>query len=82
MSCDYHSPVSLTVSAIGPGSLSYQWKRDNLKINLDDEDCTGVDEATLTIRSFSLKHEGHYSCEVKCNGNHIESEPAKLEFSK
>jgi hypothetical protein len=80
MSCDYHAPVSLTVSAIGPGPLNYQWKRDGATI--DDKDCTGVNEATLTIRPFSQKHEGCYSCMIKCTGNSIESEPAKLELSK
>ena len=80
MGCDYRAPVSLTVSAIGPGPLAYRWRRERAVI--DDEDCTGVDESTLTIRSFSLKHEGHYSCEVKCNGNSVESDPAKLELSK
>ena len=80
MSCDYHAPVSLTVSAIGPGPLTYQWRREGAVI--DDEDCTGVYESTLTIRLFSLKHEGYYSCEVKCNENSVESDPAKLELSK
>ena len=80
MGCDYLAPVSLTVSAVGSGPLNYKWRRERAVI--DDEDCTGVDEATLTIRSFSQKHKGHYSCEVKCNGNFVESDPAKLEFSK
>jgi hypothetical protein len=80
MGCDYHAPVSLTVSAIGPGPLTYQWKRD--KANINDEDCTGVDEATLTIKSFSQKYEGCYSCEVAYIGNTVESDPAKLELSK
>jgi hypothetical protein len=80
MGCDYHAPVSLTVSAIGPGPLTYQWKRDGA--NIDYEDCTGVDEATLTIKSFSPKHRGHYSCYVNVNGNSIESDPAKLELSE
>ncbi len=80
MGCDYHAQVSLTVSAIGPGTLAYQWKRDGA--NIDDKDCTGVDEATLTIRSFSPKHRGHYSCDVNLNGNSIDSDPAKLELSK
>ena len=78
--CDYHAPVSLTASAIGPGPLTYRWKRERAVI--DDEDCTGVDEATLTIRSFSQRHEGDYSCQVQCNENFIESHPAKLELSK
>ena len=80
MHCVYHAPVSLSVSAIGPGALTYQCKRGGAVIN--DEDCTGVNEATLTIKSFSLKHEGHYICEVGCNKKCIESEPAKLESSK
>ena len=80
MDCDYHALVSLTVSAIGPGALTYQWKKGGAVI--DDEDCTGIDEATLTIKSFSLKHEGHYLCEVKCNGNYIKSDPAKLKCCK
>ena len=80
MCCDYHAEASLSVSAIGPEALTYQWKRGGAVI--DDEDCTGVDEATLTIKSFSLKHEGHYICEVGCNKKCIESEPAKLESSK
>ena len=80
MRCDYHAPVSLSVSAIGPEALTYQWKRVGAVI--DDEDCTGVNEATLTIKSFSLKHEGRYSCEVKCDGKVIGSDPAKLKCSK
>jgi hypothetical protein len=80
MGCDYYAPVSLTVSAIGSGPLNYQWKRYGATI--DDEDCTGVDEATLTIKSFSQKHEGRYWCIIKYTGNSIESEPAKLELSK
>jgi hypothetical protein len=80
MGCDYHAPVSLTVSAIRPGTVTYQWKRD--EVNIDDEDCTGVDEATLTIGSFSQKHEGRYSCAIECHDNFIESDPAILKLSK
>ena len=78
--CDYHAPVSLKVSAIGPGPLTYRWRRERAII--DDEDCTGINEATFTIKSFSLKHEGHYLCQVDCEGISIESHPAKLELSK
>ena len=78
--CDYHAPVSLTVSAIGPGPLTYRWRRERTII--DDEDCTGINEAIFTIKSFSLKHEGHYLCQVDCEGISIESHPAKLELSK
>ena len=68
------------VLAIGPGPLTYRWRRERAII--DDEDYTGVDEATLTIKSFSLKHEGDYACEIKYNGNSVESDPAKLKLSE
>ena len=68
------------MSAIGPGPLSYKWKKDGVDIN--DQDYTGIDEATLIIRSFSLKHEGNYSCEIKYNEKSMESKSAKLELSK
>ena len=68
------------MSAIGPGPLSYKWKKDGVDIN--DQDYTGIDEANLIIRSFSLKHEGNYSCEIKYNEKSMESKSAKLELSK
>ena len=80
MDCDYNAPVSLIVSAIGPGPLTYKWKRNG--IDIVDEDCIGVDEPTLNISSFSSKHEGNYTCEVKYDEMVIESETAKLELSK
>ena len=68
------------MSAIGPGPLSYKWKKDGVDIN--DQDYTGIDETTLIIRSFSLKHEGNYSCGIKYNEKSMESKSAKLELSK
>lgn len=80
MGCDYHTQVSLSISAIGPEPVSYQWKNDG--VDIVNEDCIGIDESTLTIRSFSLKHQGNYSCEVKHKEKSVESDPAKLKLSK
>ena len=77
---DYHTQASLSVSAVGPGSLSYKWKKDSIDIN--DQDYMGVDEPTLLIKAFSLKHEGNYTCEIKHNSMSIESDVAKLGLSK
>ena len=80
MAVDCHSQVSLSVSAIGPGPLTYKWKKDG--VDIIDKDCTGVNEQTLIISSFSLQHEGKYTCEVKSNQKLVKSNPAKLELSK
>ena len=80
MAVDCHSQVSLSVSAIGPEPLTYKWKKDG--VDIIDQYCTGVNEQTLIISSFSLQHEGKYTCEVKSNQKCVESNPAKLELSK
>ena len=78
--CEDKTQVSLNVSAVGPGPLSYRWQRHGADI--DEEVCTGVDEPTLTIPYFSLKDEGQYLCEVKSNDESVESDPSKLELSE
>ena len=80
MVCDFHTQVELSVSAVGPGPLLYKWKKDG--VDIDDKDYTGINEASLIIRSFSLKHKGMYSCRVKHNEKSAESDPAELELSK
>ncbi len=71
--------VSLHVSAIGSGQLSYKWKKDG---EITDPNCTGVHTAALTISSFSDNSQGDYFCVVKNNNMTIQSNPAKLELSK
>ena len=80
MAYDYHGHVSLSVSGIGPGPLSYKWMKDG--VGIVDEDYTGVDEPTLTIGFISLKHAGKYSCKVKHDQMTIESDTANLELSE
>ena len=80
MVCDFQTQVTLSVSAVGPETLLYKWKKDGVDIN--DEDYTGINESSLSIRSFSLKHKGMYSCRVKHNEKSAESDPAELELSE
>ena len=63
--CKDKTQVSLNVSAVGPGPLSYRWQRHGADI--DEEVCTVVNEPTLTIAYFSLKHKGQYLCQILQN---------------
>jgi hypothetical protein len=79
VNCD--ESVTLRVSAVGSGQLSYQWKKDELEIT-DDDHYTGINTAALTIFSFSDKCQGDYLCIVKNDDVTIESKHAKVERSK
>ena len=74
--CEFHTPVSLSVSAIGAGHLNYKWKKDGKDVN--DPGYTGVDGSTLTIISFSSAHVGKYTCTVMDSHRTVESGPAQL----
>lgn len=57
--------LTFTVSAVGPGALSYQWKKDGECITDDVyPNCTGALTSNLHIKSFSSVHVGSYSCRV------------------
>ena len=77
ISCEYQADVVLSVSAIGCGPLSYIWKKDGKHL-LSFPECTGINTDTLTIQSFSHKHQGTYWCIVSDRQKSIESEPADL----
>ena len=80
MECYKHAQVSLSVSAIGPGTLLYKWRKNG--VDISDHDYEGVDEPTLIIRSFSHKHIAKYTCEIMYNHKKIESSGAELHLSK
>ena len=73
-------PVTLSVSAVGSGQLSFQWKKDGKDIT--DPEYTGVKGPKLTIPSFWHKHQGNYICNIKNTKQSINSSPAKLKLSK
>ena len=68
--------MSLSVLAIGAGSLHYQWKKDGQ--NITDPDCIGVDTSNLRITSFSNAHVGMYTCTIKDDQMSEESHSAQL----
>ena len=73
--------VTLHVSAVGSGQLSYEWKKNQREIT-DRDHYAGIDTAALTITSFSEKYQGDYICIVKNDNVTIKSKHAKVELSK
>ena len=73
--------VTLHVSAVGSGQLSYQWKKDQQEIT-DRDHYTGINTAALTITSFSDRYQGDYQCIVKNDDATLESKHARVELSK
>lgn len=67
---DEGKPVTLTVSATGPG-LTYQWMKDGSKIT------TGT-SASLTIAAATKADEGSYTCDVTGACGTSSSSPATL----
>ena len=68
--------MTLSVSVIGAGNLSYYWKKNGDDIT--DSKYAGIDAAKLTINNFTTNDQGKYSCVVKNCNSSIESEPADL----
>ena len=68
----YGSDVTLTLSATGPGSLLYQWMKD-------EEAIIGACNSTYHIESFSYEHSGRYKCQVSNEDCSLISNSAKLE---
>ena len=72
----------LSVSAVGSGSLSYQWKKNGKDITRDQPDFTETDTPNLKISSLKPKHQGSYTCTVSDGQKFVESNPAELKLSK
>ena len=74
--------MTLNVSAIGPGQLSYCWKKDGKPIS--DLKCRGTDGPNLTIDKFSTGDQGVYLCVIATENSHnsIESNPANMVLGK
>ena len=64
------------MSASGPGTLCYAWKKDGAIITSEDyPQCSGFDSDSLTISPFTVLDEGNYSCVISNEeGLSIESE--------
>ena len=63
--CSNSAGATITVSASGPGTLSYAWKKDGDIITSENfPQCSGFDSDTLTISPFTILDEGNYSCVI------------------
>ena len=65
------------MTVVGCGLLSYEWKKDGNDIP-HSECTTGIKTDTLTISSFSHKHQGSYVCIISDSQKVTKSEPANL----
>ena len=69
----------LTVRASGPGTISYQWLKDNMTLTDNTlPNCTGARSDSLRFISLLPEHTGSYKCRVSNNGQGVESKPAEL----
>ena len=64
------------MSAVGRGKLRYEWKK--LGNDTTPVECTETEMDTLTIGSFSHKHQGSYTCTVYDDHKCVKSEPFHL----
>ncbi|QTN33859.1 hypothetical protein HZ994_16580 [Akkermansiaceae bacterium] len=62
--------LTMKVYAGGPGTLSYQWKKDNI-------DVPGQITDTLSIPNAQASATGNYTCVVTAGGNSVTSNPAR-----
>ena len=77
----YGESVTVCVSAVGSGQLSYEWRKDGQTItNLDNY--TEINAAALTVTSFSDEDQGEYTCIVNNVSTTLQSNPSKLELSE
>ena len=72
--------ATLSVKATGTG-LTYQWKRNGVKIR-DRDDIEGITDSTLTLAKVSISDEGEYTCVVSNSEGSAASQAAPLTVSK
>jgi hypothetical protein len=73
----YAATAVLSVTAVGSGSLSYQWRKDGGDL-VDGGVISGAQTATLQISSFGIGHDGSYRCAVTADCGTALSEEAVL----
>lgn len=72
-SYEYGDFVTLSVSAVGAGNLTYEWIKDGKHV---------IYSPTLTITSFQPQHQGCYICVVSDGQKSVTSSNATLALSK
>ena len=80
ITCKHGDKIVLSVSAVGRGPFSYQWRKEDKDIT--DPECAGTTTDHLSIMHFSSIHQGSYSCIIKENHSSLKSESATLALGK
>ena len=76
----YENEVILTVSATGPGTISYQWMKDGEEITSNNvPNCSGFNTSHLHFNYFSPEHDGKYMCIVSNEYCTLKSRPGQLQ---
>jgi hypothetical protein len=70
------SLTTFSITAEGPGSLSYQWRRDGVNL-VDDSHISGATTPQLTILA-GFHDIGMYDCAVTNGGGQVATQPAVL----
>ena len=69
--------ATLSVTAVGPGELRYQWRKDG-RLLLDGGHFSGTNMATLTIDPVGSEDAGVYTAVIRSLCGSITSDPATL----
>ncbi|GEM_PF-4089426 len=69
--------AQFSVSAVGPGTLTFAWLHDGLEL-ADGETISGANKATLTLHDVSVTNAGNYSMRVSSEYGTVISKTAKL----
>jgi hypothetical protein len=72
-----HTPMAMTVSAAGLGSLTYQWRKNGLPL-ADGGPISGATTATLTIDPVAFTDAGSYDVVVTDSCTNVTSNAATL----
>ena len=72
----YGRNITLSMSATGPGILSYKWMKNGYAI--EDNNVTGINDPVLYINNFSKEHDGEYTCVVSNEHCTLMSNPGRL----
>ncbi|MBA4148074.1 MAG: immunoglobulin domain-containing protein [Verrucomicrobia bacterium] len=69
--------TSFSVTAVGTGSLTYQWRKDNFDLS-DDSTFSGTTSSVLTIANVQNSELGTYTVQVGNTFGNVISAPAAL----
>ena len=70
----YGNELSLSVCATGPGTLFYQWMKDDEPIIDETFNCTGIDTDDFHVNYFMPQYTGRYCCIIRNENGEVISD--------